>query len=108
MAWDLAGADMPQQAKDFLSLLGSCGDERQAISEAGCTEADVRRWSRDDVFLDHRRQALDYFAGWKDWKPATSDPAPDGFIALEDMDPSDARIAAAQQGAHLRAAEGLT
>jgi len=107
MAWNLAAADLPPEAKDYLSLLSSSGDETEARAEAGVSDADVRRWSRDDVFLDHRQQALGYFEDWKDWKPQAEESPGDGFIALEDMDPSEVRIASAQQGAHLRAAEGL-
>jgi hypothetical protein len=70
MPWDLHKADLPAEAKDYLSVLSSSGDERQAAAEAGVSEADIRRWSRDDVFIAHRQQALAYFESWKDWKPA--------------------------------------
>lgn len=70
MAWNLAAADLPQEAKDYLSLLGGCGDEQQAASDAGVSEADIGKWSRLDAFIDHRRQALAHFEGWKDWEPA--------------------------------------
>lgn len=97
MAWNLHEADLPPEVKDYLSLLSSCGDERQAAEEAGVSEAEVRRWAREDVFIDHRSQALAYYDDWKDWKPATRDAAPGGFIALEDMDPSEVAVAAMQQ-----------
>jgi len=106
MAWNLAAAQLPPEAKDYLSLLSNCGDEAEARSGAGVSDADVRRWSRDDVFLDHRQQALEHFASWKDWKPSTRDPArPDGFIPLETLSISECRIAATQQDVHT--AEGL-
>lgn len=101
MGWNLHKADLPPAAKGFLSILSSCGSERQAAEEASVSDADVRRWSRDDVFLDHRQQALQHFESWKDWKPSTRAARPDGFIPLERMSMQEAKIAANQQ------AEGL-
>lgn len=75
MAWDLHGSKLPDGAKDYLSVVGSCGDEEQARRECEVSAADVARWSRDDEFIDHRRQALAHFEGWKDWKRQdTEDP----------------------------------
>ncbi len=71
MAWDLYGSDLPDAAKGYLSLLGSCGDERQAMAEAGVTELQVTRWARLDEFVENRSRALEHFQGWN--RPADRD-----------------------------------
>lgn len=76
MAWNLHTAKLPDDAKAFLSVLGSCGDARKAAEEVGATEADLRNWARDSEFLDHRRQALKHYESWKTWTPPRgADPA---------------------------------
>jgi len=76
MSWNLIASTLPEGAKDYLSQLGSCGDEHEAAKRAAVSEADIRKWSRDDEFLDHRRQALAYYESWKDWKAGSEDVDP--------------------------------
>ncbi len=98
MGWDLYRTDLPEDAKSFLSVLGSCGDERQATVEAGVTENDVRIWSRLDEFVDHRRKALEHFESWRDWKPVTerAQPGEQTFIPLEQLTPRELWLAGQQ------------
>lgn len=78
MGWDLNRAELPQEAKDFLSVLGGCGDEHQAARECGATDADVRAWGRLPDFGKHRVAAMEYYESWKGWDARQStlpDPA---------------------------------
>jgi hypothetical protein len=68
MAWNLHDADLPDDAKAYLSVLGSHGDEEQARRECGVSEAKVRTWARLDEFIDHRQRAFAHFEDWKDWR----------------------------------------
>jgi len=72
MGWNLAAADLPQEARNYLSCLGSCGDEAQAAEEADVLAADIRRWSALDEFISHRAQAMQYFDSWRGYAPPRS------------------------------------
>jgi hypothetical protein len=64
MAWALHEAKLPEDCKGYLSLLGGCGDEKQAMAEAEVNHAQVQAWSRLPAFSENHRQALEHFASW--------------------------------------------
>jgi hypothetical protein len=68
MAWNLLGADLADEVKAYLSVLSSHGDGARARAECGVSEADIRKWSREDAFIDHRQKAFAHFEDWKDWR----------------------------------------
>lgn len=107
MPWNLHEANLSREAKDFLSVLSSCGDLRKAAAEVGASEADVRRWAREPEFVEHRRKALAHYESWRDWRsraalaPPTLWPAlgrldrrPDPFRVDSEIPPSPGAFAA--------------
>ena len=76
MGCSLHTADLSDEAKRFLSELGSRGDEAEAARQKGTSQAEIQRWARLPEYQEHRREAPEYFRSWKDPGAAvTADPS---------------------------------